>query len=59
MRRPEEQDVTVATNPILAGFFPDPSICRVGEAFYLVNSTFECFPVCPFIAARIWSIGSW
>jgi xylan 1,4-beta-xylosidase len=39
--------VSVATNPILAGFFPDPSICRVGEAFYLVNSTFEFFPGLP------------
>jgi len=28
------------TNPILAGFYPDPSICRVGEDFYLINSTF-------------------
>jgi xylan 1,4-beta-xylosidase len=39
--------MSVATNPILAGFFPDPSICRVGEAFYLVNSTFEFFPGLP------------
>ncbi|HEX3021857.1 MAG TPA: family 43 glycosylhydrolase, partial [Lachnospiraceae bacterium] len=27
-------------NPILSGFYPDPSICRVGEDFYLVNSSF-------------------
>lgn len=39
--------MTAATNPILAGFFPDPSICRVGEAFYVVNSTFEFFPGLP------------
>ena len=31
-------------NPILPGFFPDPSICRVGEDYYLANSTFEWFP---------------
>ncbi|MCL5021304.1 MAG: family 43 glycosylhydrolase, partial [Bacteroidetes bacterium] len=31
------------TNPILAGFYPDPSICRVGEDYYLVNSTFAYF----------------
>ncbi|HOK96517.1 MAG TPA: glycoside hydrolase family 43 protein [Anaerohalosphaeraceae bacterium] len=34
-------------NPILAGFHPDPSICRVGSDYYLVNSTFEYFPGLP------------
>lgn len=34
-------------NPILPGFHPDPSICRVGEDYYLVNSTFEWFPGLP------------
>ncbi len=34
-------------NPMLAGFYPDPSICRVGEDYYLVNSTFEYFPGLP------------
>ena len=32
------------TNPVLAGFYPDPSICRVGADYYLVNSTFSYFP---------------
>lgn len=32
------------SNPILAGFYPDPSICRVGRDYYLVNSTFSYFP---------------
>ena len=32
------------TNPILAGFYPDPSICRVGDDYYLVNSTFAYYP---------------
>ncbi len=31
-------------NPILPGFHPDPSICRVGGDFYIANSTFEWFP---------------
>lgn len=31
-------------NPIIPGFYPDPSICRVGEDYYLVNSSFEFFP---------------
>jgi xylan 1,4-beta-xylosidase len=32
------------TNPILAGFYPDPSICKVGSNYYMVNSTFSYFP---------------
>jgi xylan 1,4-beta-xylosidase len=32
------------TNPIVAGFYPDPSICKVGGDYYLVNSTFAYFP---------------
>ena len=33
-----------ATNPILPGFNPDPSILRVGEDYYIATSTFEWFP---------------
>ncbi|MEC8657052.1 MAG: glycoside hydrolase family 43 protein, partial [Verrucomicrobiota bacterium] len=32
------------TNPILPGFNPDPSICRVGDDYYVATSTFEWFP---------------
>src|SRR5919205_27282 len=39
-------------NPILRGFYPDPSICRVGEDFYLVTSTFEYFPGLPIFHSR-------
>lgn len=35
------------TNPILNGGYPDPSICRDGEDFYIVNSSFEYFPGLP------------
>ncbi|QTQ10944.1 glycoside hydrolase family 43 protein [Treponema parvum] len=31
-------------NPILSGFHPDPSICKVKDTYYLANSTFEWFP---------------
>ncbi len=31
-------------NPILTGFNPDPSICRVGEDYYIATSTFEWYP---------------
>jgi alpha-N-arabinofuranosidase len=34
-------------NPILKGFYPDPSVTRVGEDYYLVNSTFAYFPGLP------------
>jgi xylan 1,4-beta-xylosidase len=31
-------------NPILPGFNPDPSICRVGRDYYIATSTFEWYP---------------
>ena len=34
-------------NPIIPGFYPDPSICRVGNDYYLVTSSFELFPGVP------------
>ena len=36
-----------ANNPILPGFRPDPSICRVGDDYYLVTSSFAYFPGVP------------
>ncbi len=39
-------------NPILPGFYPDPSICRVGEDFYLVCSSFELCPGIPLFHSR-------
>ncbi len=39
-------------NPILSGFHPDPSLCRVGNDFYLVNSSFEYFPGVPIFHSR-------
>ncbi|MCB1092906.1 MAG: family 43 glycosylhydrolase, partial [Verrucomicrobiae bacterium] len=34
-------------NPIVSGFAPDPSVCRVGGDFYLANSSFTMFPSLP------------
>lgn len=34
-------------NPVLPGFHADPSVCRAGNDFYLVNSTFQYFPGVP------------
>ncbi|MGN0169064.1 MAG: glycoside hydrolase family 43 protein [Acetatifactor sp.] len=39
-------------NPVLKGFYPDPSICRVGEDYYLVVSSFEYFPGIPIFHSK-------
>jgi xylan 1,4-beta-xylosidase len=39
-------------NPILPGFYPDPSICRVGQDYYLVTSSFEYYPGLPIFHSR-------
>lgn len=39
-------------NPVLPGFHPDPSVCRVGEDYYLVCSSFEYFPGIPIFHSR-------
>lgn len=36
--------MAIVQNPVIRGFNPDPSVCRVGLDFYLVTSTFEFFP---------------
>ena len=41
------QDSIVYNNPVIKGFYPDPSICRVKDDYYLVNSSFEYFPGIP------------
>lgn len=39
-------------NPVIPGFYPDPSICRVGEDYYLVNSSFHYFPGVPIFHSK-------
>ncbi|QOV47486.1 glycoside hydrolase family 43 protein [Streptomyces chromofuscus] len=39
-------------NPVIGGFHPDPSVCRVGEDHYLVCSSFEYFPGVPIFHSR-------
>lgn len=39
-------------NPLIAGFYPDPSICKVGSDYYLVNSTFVYFPGIPVLHSK-------
>jgi xylan 1,4-beta-xylosidase len=49
---PAEPPAGSFRNPILPGFHPDPSIVRVGDDFYLVNSTFSWFPGIPVFHSR-------
>jgi len=39
-------------NPVIPGFHPDPSICKVGEDYYLVTSSFEYFPGVPLFHSK-------
>lgn len=39
-------------NPVMAGFYPDPSICRKGDTYYLVNSSFSFFPGVPIFESK-------
>ena len=39
-------------NPILSGYYPDPSITRVGDDYYLVNSSFAHFPGLPIFKSK-------
>src|SRR4051812_15155686 len=39
-------------NPILAGFYPDPTIIRVGDDYYLATSSFAYFPGVPLFHSR-------
>ncbi|MDR2675032.1 MAG: glycoside hydrolase family 43 protein [Opitutaceae bacterium] len=44
--------MTIIRNPIIPGFNPDPSICRVGDDYYLAVSSFEYFPGVPLYHSR-------
>jgi alpha-N-arabinofuranosidase len=44
--------VPMFRNPVLPGCYPDPSICRVGEDFYLVTSSFAYYPGIPLFHSR-------
>jgi xylan 1,4-beta-xylosidase len=44
--------VTLLRNPVLRGFAPDPSMVRVGDWYYVANSSFEWFPTIPVHRSR-------
>ncbi|MFY0687205.1 MAG: glycoside hydrolase family 43 protein [Cyclobacteriaceae bacterium] len=39
-------------NPIIPGFYSDPSVCRVGDDYYLITSTFQYFPGVPIFHSK-------
>lgn len=39
-------------NPIIKGFYPDPSVCKVGDTYYLVCSSFQYFPGVPLFESK-------
>jgi xylan 1,4-beta-xylosidase len=47
-----ENKLSTFKNPIIPGFYPDPSICRVDDDYYLVTSTFEYFPGIPIFHSK-------
>jgi xylan 1,4-beta-xylosidase len=40
------------TSPVIPGFHPDPSVCRVDDRFFLANSSFEYLPGVPLFTSR-------
>ena len=34
-------------NPVVRGMYPDPSVCRAEDKYYMVCSTFQYFPGVP------------
>jgi beta-xylosidase len=43
---------SASINPIIPGFAPDPSCTRIGDTYYLVNSTFGWYPGLPIYASK-------
>ncbi len=42
----------INNRPVIAGFSADPSLCRIGDDYYLVTSSFEFFPGVPLYHSR-------
>ncbi len=47
-----QQQPRAFNNPVISGFYPDPSICRVGDDYYTVHSSFEYFPGVPVLHSK-------
>lgn len=48
----KQQADAALSNPVIPGFHPDPSVCRVGDDYYAVCSSFEYFPGIPVFHSR-------
>lgn len=42
----------ILNNPIIPGFYPDPSICRVSDDYYMITSSFAYFPGIPIFHSK-------
>ncbi|WP_172197054.1 glycoside hydrolase family 43 protein [Saccharibacillus qingshengii] len=40
------------SNPVIKGFYPDPSVCKVEDSYYLVCSSFQYFPGVPLFESQ-------
>lgn len=49
--------VHLAQRPVIPGFHPDPSVCRVGDIYYLATSSFEYAPGVPIFTST--DLRSW
>ena len=41
------EDVMIFRNPVISGYYPDPSVCKANGKYYLVTSSFHFFPGVP------------
>lgn len=39
-------------NPVIKGFYPDPSVCKVEDTYYMVCSSFQYFPGVPIFQSK-------
>jgi xylan 1,4-beta-xylosidase len=39
-------------NPVIKGFYPDPSVCKASDTYYLVCSSFQYFPGVPLFQSK-------
>ena len=46
-------------NPVISGFYPDPSICKAEGKYYLVCSSFQFFPSMPQLLDTITADFTW
>jgi hypothetical protein len=47
-----DRGVATSVHPVVPGFHPDPTVCRVGDDYYLANSSFEYAPAVPLWHSR-------